>query len=108
MSNVYSHRFLLAAAGSQASYVVPDGYTAVVRCITAMNRDASNVQSAGVRFGTPALWIWADYLPADPGGSTTPSVVVDLRVVVNPGETIQTANGTLVDMTVSGYLLSLP
>ena len=99
---VYSYRFCQGHAGASSSYTVPVGFRAVVRDITAFNASAVAPENAQVVIVGLAITIWqALVAPSSFSG-------ISFRVVIDEGETISTDPGTDVDMTVSGYLLSLP
>jgi hypothetical protein len=106
MSNIFSNRFLAIAPGTDGAYTVPVGDTAVIRCVTALNSGPSvsfyYVQiSAGPTYvvgGTLAPWQAAEGAPF--------AAAVDLRVVVNGGETITAHAYSGVHVTVSGYLFA--
>lgn len=94
-------------AGAAASYTVPDGKVAVVRCITAFNPNAVVPETAGLVLTDDAVTLWQ---VGNLGGASLEvgdSVVVDMRVVLHAGESIHTNNDGDVDMTVSGYELEL-
>ena len=107
MTAIYSTRFLLTAPGTTASYTVPTGRTAVIRCVTAVQ----TVGSAGyfqVYLGPSNVNVIIADLSAFPGTFTNPSSeVYDLRVVVNAGETINGTGQAGISLSVSGYLFTL-
>lgn len=105
---VYSTSFLRSHGGAGGIYTVPAGYLAVIRCITAVNTGPDLPEHGQVFLGHSSCTIWSavlsPFLPSSPGNSAT----INLRVVVESTDTIQVNNGPDVDVTVSGYLLSLP
>ena len=99
----YSTRFLaVQGLSTSASYTVPDGFTAVVRCITVFH----GVQPDAIRteFLAPVPVTIAVYSDV---GVSAGGAQLDLRVVLNPGEVLEALSiGGNTDVTVSGYLLS--
>lgn len=110
MARVYSTRFLFAALADDenTSYVVPDGFVAVLRCVTTAQTSAG---AGGVvevdLFEAGGVGVSLLYL-ATTGASS--SVLQELRVVMNAGDTLlaQNDNEPTQTVTASGYLLSLP
>lgn len=114
MANVYSTKFLSLpgfSGGPSTPYVVPDGYLAVVKCVSIVWGDviASGID-AWVQTGDLAKisrYTWAF-------GASTPTNYGGVQVTwgmwpVEAGDTLagQTASGTC-DIVASGYLLALP
>lgn len=108
MSNVYSHRFIASHAGASASYTCPAGYVAVLRGVTLFG--------AGIVYQTGHLihadsdctivqWVLA---PTEATAVGAQVVIIDMRFVFYAGETIFTADDSTVDLTASGFLLTLP
>lgn len=107
-TNVYSARFLALHAGANDHFTCPPGFLAVVKCVTAFNANAllpfkaqllhqpsnativqwSNIPGSGTPGGDSQTWL----------GTFT----------FRAGESIVSLNDLSIDMTVSGYLLSLP
>lgn len=88
---------------------MPDGYIAVIRCITAVNTSGVDIpEGFNVYLGhsscSVASALLTPLLPSSPGNG----LALDLRVVVEATDTIQVTNDADVDVTVSGYLLTLP
>lgn len=108
MSSVYSTSFLRSHGGAGGLYTVPDGFIAVVRNVTAFNSDGVIPQSFNVYLGHSSCTFVAatlsPLLPSSPGYYST----WELRVVVETTDTINVSNDPGVDVTVNGYLLSLP
>jgi hypothetical protein len=104
MASIFSTRFLATTGGVAEAFAVPAGQLAVVRCVTAINMGSAegnwNVQITpqGVYFAGG----WEPPLPT--GGSVVEPQVLDLRVVVQAGESIYGASAVGVHLTVSGYL----
>ena len=104
MAGVYSVRFIATASGAPASYTVPAGNVAVIRCVTATNHGASAVGYT-LAINPGAYYVVADNLaPAGTAGIQQWSHQLEMRVVVRAGETMNAGPGSAVDMTVSGYL----
>lgn len=101
---VYSTRFLeVRGLTTTLPYVVPAGVVAVVRDVDAFR---TGILGATVIFhGAVGQAIWGkDYPP----GSTDAYSSWRGRQVFLPGETFDVQASNPVDVTVSGYLLSLP
>jgi hypothetical protein len=108
MSQIYSRRLLTSHSGGAASYTTPDGKTTVIRCITAFNPNAVLPETAAVVLTETAVTIWQ---VGNLGGASLDvgnSVAVELRVVLDEGESIHLVSGGDVDMTVCGYELTNP
>jgi hypothetical protein len=73
-----------------------------VRGLTAFNASSILPESASVVIVNLSITIWQDELA--PGGIATP----DLRVVLSPGDTLACSSGADIDLTVSGFALTLP
>ena len=102
---VYSKRLLISHSGAAASYEVPAGVTAVVRCVTAFNPNAVLPETAALVHTESATTIWQ---AGNLGGASLDvgnSVVADLRFVAYAGEHLHVNNDGDIDMTVSGYEL---
>lgn len=108
MAAVYSTAFIKSHGGAGGSYTVPDGFIAIVRCVTGFNASVGLPEDAQVFLGHSSVTIWqytlTPYDPSSPGFYATD----ELRVVVEATDTINVSSGLDVDMTVSGYLLSTP
>lgn len=110
MARVYSTRFLFAALAESenTSYVVPDGFVAVVRCLTIAQTSAG---AGGVVewdvFNELGEGVAIAFL-ATTGESS--SVDLEFRVVLPANNTLlaQNDNEPTQSVTASGYLLSLP
>jgi hypothetical protein len=108
VSTVYSTRFISGLRGTAGSYTVPAGYRAVVRSVTAINLYSSTSEPAQLRSSVGGLIIVGAYLSTFVSSPPWNAITWDLHYVANAGEGIYTQNGPDVDMTVSGYLLTLP
>ena len=105
MATVYSNRFIGAQGLSgSADYYVPAGHVAVVWCATVFHGiEASAIQ---LRFLAPAPIAFQVYQDV---GASAAADIWEGRVVLYPGELLQViADAGNADVTVSGYLLSLP
>lgn len=102
MAQVYSERFIAEHAGSEELYTVPAGYRAVIRCITSFNGSALINEISAV------ILVVADVTLYQVNLGPNEWETHDLRIVVNPGEAFTNAGGDDIDITVSGYLLTLP
>jgi hypothetical protein len=102
VANVYSTRFLVQHAGAEAVYQVPEGYRAVIRCITSFNGSAViNEVSALIHLTSGATLYQKDL-----GQQVWDAE--DVHIVLNELEEITNAGGDDIDISVSGYLLTLP
>lgn len=110
MSSVYSTAFLKSHGGANALYTVPDGFIAVIRCITAVNTNPVGLpENAQVYLGHSSCTIFEQTISPVFGGAGIQSSIVDMRVVVEATDTmVIDNNGADIDMTVSGYLLTTP
>ena len=73
-----------------------------MRGLTAFNASALIPETAQLLISTLSITLWQVEL--GPGTIETP----DLRVAIRAGELLEIASGSDVDMTVSGYVLTLP
>lgn len=99
---VYSTLFFSAHAAGGYSYPVPAGYRAVIRCICSFNGSAIINEISEMTIGSTG----ATFYQRDLGQQVCD--ITELHVVVDEGDTIVWGGGIDVDITVSGYLLSLP
>jgi hypothetical protein len=81
---------------------VPAGFIAVIRQITAFNASAVFPGNAQLVDGASGGTLWQESLNA------SDSAVVEVRIVVDTGETFTVSPGADVDMSIHGYLLTLP
>jgi fermentation-respiration switch protein FrsA (DUF1100 family) len=102
MRNVYSKRLLSSHGGAGDSQSPPAGTVWLVRGLTAFNASAILPETAQLILSSSSITLWQ--VTMAPETVETPA----LRVVVNAGETLQIVSGADIDMTVSGYQLSLP
>lgn len=105
---VYSHSFLKSHGGLTLLYTCPSGYRAVVRNVTIFN---SSLASAGtghlIHWPSDCTILQRSLAPPAIDGTMQSSNDL-LHFVFDAGEWITCANDPWVDMTVSGYLLTLP
>lgn len=108
MASVYSTQFALMHGGASVVYTVPAGYIAVIRSVTAFNASPVVPEDGHVYLGDSSVTIYqrtlSTFLPSSPGYYDAQ----ELRVVVDAGDRIHVEGGPDVDVSVSGYLLSLP
>jgi len=105
MPGVYSVRFCSARSQQNVEFKVPAGHVAVVRNVTAFNRNAQP-QPYDVRISYGPTYVCGGFLAGSGAtGTRQYSDTWDLRVVVREGESIFADAGQDVDMVVSGYLL---
>jgi hypothetical protein len=101
--DVYSTRFIAVQGlvGTQA-YTVPNGYRAVVVQVNVYNGGGVSVTTA-IWHGSAgqAIALWASNLTASDGFFSG-------RQVFNAGESFDITTDGAWDVTVSGYLLTLP
>ena len=106
MSQVYIVQLLAVHSGAAGTITAPAGYTVVVRDICAFNPNALIPETAAlVHHPSEATVFQASNLfsasPSDGGYQH-----LECRIVLNPGETLTTNNGSDIDMFVSGYQLA--
>lgn len=101
---VYSVTFMqIAGLDGRHDYVVPSGFRAVVRDIdvfahvSVAARDIHIIGQAGQTF------YWFDWNTGDTSAQHWSG-----RVVLDPGSLLRAQSSDLVDVTISGYLLTLP
>lgn len=99
MAQPYSHRFLYSGGGAAAVYVIPAGYRAVVKCVTAWNGAATAGQVALQLNGTS---VFASNPPA-----ATPVTAAGLMIVFNAGEEMKLIGTPSCNSQASGYLLAI-
>lgn len=103
MANVYSTQFWDAHAVTGLAYEVPTGFVAVLRYLTLFYSGGLGAQVQLVL--APATTIlFQGFNPAATGQWNDH----DIHVVVNPGQLFSLAADDGVDVSLSGYLLSLP
>lgn len=108
MANVYSHSMIKSHAGAAAVFECPEGYRAVVRCVTIFNSDLVN-SGTGHLIHSPSLCTILQWVVAPPAAIVgAESVNQLLHFVFDWPDYIYIDNDPTVDMTVSGYLLTLP
>ena len=108
MARVYSTNFAHMHGGVTQTYTVPDGFIAVIRCITSFNASIGIPEQAQVVLGHSSVTIYqktlSPYLPT----SLTYYDCTEMRVVVEATDVITVYGDGDIDMTVSGYLLTTP
>ena len=108
MAYVYSHSFIKSHAGLEVLYTCPAGFRAVVRNVTIFNSSLAS-SGTGHLIHWPSSCTILQWVVAPPAAlEGAESVNQLLHFVFDAGEWITCANDSSVDMTVSGYLLSLP
>jgi hypothetical protein len=107
-STVYSTSFAQAYNGAGVNYKVPAGYVAVLRTVTLVNRSSSATANLQLRINETNLIIFERILDAYAATSGNASVILDMHVVINAGQTLVGLASPGVDATLSGYLLTLP
>lgn len=107
MASVYSTSFIRSHGGAGGSYTVPDGYLAVIRCVTGFSAADFSPEIGQVVLGHSSCTVWYNEFNPVSSGPYAFYRTDDLRVVVEAGDTINVTNGTDVDVTVSGYLLTV-
>lgn len=105
---VYSTRFIAANASTGASYTVPAGYAAVVRCVTVSPTAQSTSERAYLLLQPAGVLIVNAYINVGLVSAGWSPTILNLRLVANAGETLLAGGGADLYMTVSGYLLTLP
>ncbi len=87
---------------------MPEGFVAVIRCVTGFSASSFAPETGQVTLGHSSVTVWyAEFSPE--GLSDTFFYRTDeLRVVVEATDHILVSSGPDVDISVSGYLLSLP
>jgi hypothetical protein len=108
VANVYSTQFVASHAGEPASFECPQGYRAVLRCITGFNANLADSGTLHVIHSPSDCTIiqWVIAPPAALQGAE--SIIELMHFVFNAGEAIYTSNDDSVDCTLSGFLLTLP
>ena len=108
MADVYSTNFFNSHAGGPSSFQCPAGYRAVLRQVTVFNADTLNPRT-GHLIHSPSNCTIFQWVVAPPATDYGAQVVLQLlHYVFNEGESISTANDGSIDMTCSGFLLTLP
>lgn len=108
MANVYSTQFIASHAGAAATFVCPAGYRAVLRCVTVFNSNVAN-SGTGHLIHSPSDCTVFQWVVAPPAAIEGAECVIQLlHFVFNEGESIYTADDGSVDLTASGFLLTLP
>jgi hypothetical protein len=104
MAAIYSKRFLTAAGSSAASSPPAVGDVWVIRCITAVNTNASGYATFSVVIGSTGIYIVEASVPSVGTGSAEASAVFDVRVPIENPEYVAINAQAGVDVSVSGYL----
>lgn len=108
MSNVYSTRFIVFHAGAGGSYICPAGVVGVVTWVTAFNASAVTTETFNlVHQPSDATLAWGT-LSQEIGAPDIFSRTMELRFVFYTGEQLHAFGDGDIDMSVSGYLLTLP
>jgi hypothetical protein len=104
MTAIYSTSFAQAYNGAGVNYQVPPGKVAVLRCVTLCNRSTTTTENIQLRINESNLIILERVLDAYAGTSGNASVILDMHVVLNGGQTLVGLASPGVDATLSGYL----
>lgn len=102
MASVYSHRFLVSHGDEPVTVAVPTGYLFVVRWTTAFNPDPVLGATAQIVHHPTEVTIYQQDLAAQVWEGH------EHRFVCYPGESLTAQSDNGADITVSGYLLTLP
>ena len=106
MATVFSTRFIAVhdqPVAIPATYLVPAGFVAVVRDVDAYFGSSLSVKTVFAR-GSAAQIFWQETVGANLAGWRQ----WEGRQVIYAGETLSLFADELVDLTASGYLLTLP
>lgn len=101
MSTVYSESLFLIHDGGTAERAAPAGTRWVIRCVTYFNAAIIGSNGGQISFGGDAT-IWDRSIAPGVAGQD------DMHVVVPDGVALQVTCDPEVDITVSGYQLTLP
>ena len=102
MAQVYSELLATAHAGATVDLVAPADSKYVLRWATAFNANAIADQSAQLVHLASSCTIWQVTM------GPQADALQEMRFVMNPGDTVRLIGGADVDITLSGYRLSLP
>ena len=106
MATIYSTRFIATAPGGSGGYTVPASSKAVVRSVQAVNTGTSTTQWWYVVINPGSYYIAVGQLQAWLTNDVIQTQNMDLRAVVNGGETINASGAPGVVVVVSGYLFA--
>jgi len=108
VAQVHTTRFIVFHAGAGGYYTCPAGYRAVVTWVTAFNASAISTETYNlVHVDSDATIAWGA-LSQNAGAPGTFSAAIDLRFAFDPGEQLHAFGDGDIDMSVTGFLLSLP
>jgi hypothetical protein len=102
MAQVYSQRVLWVHGGGSKYYNVPTGYRLVTRWISSFNAQA--LTSATFNVSITGLDVTICQLQLGPQASAQ----TDIRQVLEEGDELLVSADMGVDVTITGYLLTLP
>ena len=107
MRAVYSKTFIKLHTGTPVQFQCPEGFVCVVRCVTAFTSDpVFPAEYNLVDDETDATIVWGMLFRAPSVGEKT-SHAIDLRFVFEYPRHIRAFGDSTVDMTVSGYQLTV-
>lgn len=102
MASVYSTLLATVHAGAGGSFSVDATHRCVVRQVTVFNANAALSRNASLVHMASDCTIYQRAISANSWYSD------EMRFVMNPGDELLLLTDPEVDMTVSGYLLTLP
>lgn len=102
MANVYSHQLLNIHDGGDTTYQVPAGFVALLEFFTWFNADSLDTK------GGSLVWTEADITIAQHTIGQSQVLYDRVHIVIPEGHHVHLSADAEVDVTVSGYLLSLP
>ena len=108
MAQVYTYRFMVCHAGSSGDFPCPEGFRAVIRCCTAFNASDLLPEVAAVVHQPSNATVWQKLLLSTPDAPNGGYAVDDVRFAFDYGEYIEANIDSDIDLTVTGYLLTLP
>jgi hypothetical protein len=108
MSDVYSVRFIASHAGAPATFTCPAGFRCVIKCVTLFNANSVLDETGHLIHSPSDCTILQRELGPTATGPIQQTQVDLFTFVFTEGESILTENDGDIDMTVSGFQLSLP
>lgn len=108
MAAVYSRRLLESAGGIPRLYLVEAGTVVVLRWLTVVNNSAFDHGVFNLQLEPELVALAWGLMPPQGDGAGSWSRQIEMRTVIQAGESVSwTADGVL-DATLSGYVLTLP
>ena len=106
MAGIFSVQFFSVAGGTNATYTVPAGSTAVLRHLAIFNVDSGSDHRYQLNEATGGVVLVLGRCPPYTNVPGVLSTLLDVRIVLKGGQQLRSYNDAGINMTASGYLFS--